>query len=242
MFRTLAITLCAAASSVTVFATPADAAQAERIASTDGLLASFKARTAADCRPLAVEVHMPAYATGSMHYAEELLLRAGDDETRLATDVARDVLAPIASPPLLLRGCRYLVVGWTSAGGSTSTIHALIVDASSHGVRLLDHLRVTGKRARGGIVVRERDGRAWIGVPGPDPSETADDPDGWRLETSRSALDASAVGARSLVPWDGDGALHTFGPVSRDALETDLRARPAVLWLAAGAAGFVPAP
>jgi hypothetical protein len=100
-------------------------------------------------------VDVPWGETGTYHYVQELRLRAGQSAPLvLRTSLEHDVLAPIPGPQYPLGDRHVLLMGWSSTGGGTETLHAMVLEVAPAGVRLRRHLTMTRNRGNSVLFVR----------------------------------------------------------------------------------------
>lgn len=169
---------------------------------------------------LHVSTTAPEGETGTMHYAERVVLSVGPGApVELTTDVEAGTLAPIVERAIDLGGA-YLVLGWSSWGGGTQTNTALIVEGGRcGGLTLVDRLDVVSSRSTAGLLVDPS--APAIGIP----ARTRSDPE---LAVTLDARPLPIDGAASVVP----GA-EWFAPPMGTA-EGDVEA----VWLTVSAAGL----
>lgn len=162
----------------------------------------------------------PEGETGTMHYAERVVLSVGPGApVELTTDVEAGTLAPIVERAIDLGGA-YLVLGWSSWGGGTQTNTALIVESGRcGGLTLVDRLDVVSSRSIAGLLVDPS--TPAIGIP----TRLRSDPE---LAVTLGARPLAIDGAASVVA----GAEWFAPPMGTTAGDVE------AVWLAASEAGL----
>jgi len=128
---------------------------------------------------LKVEKRLPTASTGTMHFAEIVVLRVG----RARPLVLEGELAPIPGPYVRLGDSRFLLLGWSSGGSGMQTLHALSLAVVGGAVTLVAELTLQTDRLSSGLLLRTGEGdQTRLGVPEP-PAGFVHDADGWALRT-----------------------------------------------------------
>lgn len=139
---------------------------------------------------------------GTMHYAERVAITlAGHAPMVVNTDIEAGVLAPYVSRQYDLGGRRYLLLGHSSWGAGTETVHAMLVGLRGGRLAQLDQVSVTTSRGQSAVILRQVHGQVQIGVFEPTERECASGH--WWL-------------ARGKYTGEDHATLPTFGPPPQD--------------------------
>lgn len=136
---------------------------------------------------------------GTMRFAQVARVHARSGSPLVLTSsIEESVLAPILDRAIRVSGARHVVLGSSSAGSGTESVHAVLIEERPEGVVLLDQVIWTARRAEARVELREDDGTLWLGVM--TASEVPADRVEWRLSFGTHELDADAAAGLSLEP------------------------------------------
>jgi len=140
------------------------------------LLAAGPAQpAAAGPPPLQIDVKMPDEATGTMHGARRVAISLpGVEPLVFEADADDEVGETIYNDQLAVSPTRYLVLGWSSTGGSNHTLEAMLIERRAKQFAIVDLLSVTGRRDQM-MLVRKTAAGARIGIFAPEPRTKLDE-------------------------------------------------------------------
>jgi hypothetical protein len=186
---------------------------------------------------LRVEAHT-TQDTGTMRYADRLVVRYGIAELVLATNLAESVQRPFPGPQYPVGDEHVVLLGWSSWGGGMTTLHAMLFHADGDRLALTSSLTLTGDRVDTAFVVR-RDGadRVLIGIP--QPSETVHEPLDWSLKIGDgSERDIDAIRKLPFVAAQRRTADTVYAPNRTRHGDGEAALPPHVAWITATPDGF----
>jgi len=187
--------------------------------------------------PLRIETVSPT-GTGTMHYADELRLGAGDSAVlALKTDVARGKLIPLPGPQYDIDDTHVLLLGWSSYGGGMQTLHAMLLQVGNGGVKLHRELTLTAARMAAPLIVRRNGpGQFLLGIG--EPGGRLLNEHDWLLvlgPTAEERLDIAQIRKLVFVAEQKREADVLYAPPVQNA-----RFPARVAWLSVSANGFAP--
>ena len=174
---------------------------------------------------LRVRSELPSDETGTMHYADRVVLSVGPGApVELVTDLEAGTLAPIVARAIDLGGA-YLVLGHASWGSGTQTITALVVEgARCGGLSLVARLDVTSRRGGAGLLVDPAS--ASVGIP----TALLGDPElAVTLNGRPLGIESHTHARRATAEWVG---------VRPGTAAAEAAAEEEAVWLAAGPEGL----
>jgi hypothetical protein len=184
--------------------------------------------------PLQIRVTPPPRATGTMHYAERVVIGLPGIEPLTYSGY----LTPIYDDQAALSDTRYLVLGWSSTEGSNQTLTVLLVERRSGRLAEVGSLSFTSSRPDSQLLIRRTGDGARIGIFAP-------------AAPTQALIDAGYVdpweihfGSRTLSVRDGRRSktdrVAALTPADRVYAPTMKPALPGrgVLWFDVGPSGF----
>lgn len=172
---------------------------------------------------LHVRSELPPDETGTMHYADRVVLSVGPGvPVELVTDLEAGTLAPFVTRAIDLGGA-FLVLGHASWGSGTQTLTALVVEgARCGGLSVASRLDVTSSRGGAGLLVDAAS--TSVGIP----TSLVDDPE-LAVSLDDRAVDVATLGGatrRASAEWVGA------------AVEREAAGEVDAVWLAASVEGL----
>jgi len=118
--------------------------------------------------------------TGTFHSVDELRLSVGNSAPLILRYQHDGVPIPIPGPQYPVGDKNVLLLGWSSYGGGTETIHALLLHVEKDRVTLQRELKLTTTRASSALLIR-RAGSDSILLGVPEPNGSPRNEDEWSL-------------------------------------------------------------
>jgi len=193
----------------------------------------------ADATRLQIDVTMPAEATGTMHYAEEVTIRLPGGPPLSFHDASMG-LHPIFNDQIPLGDGRWLVLGWSSTGGTDQTLTAMLIEGQGNRLSVAHTLSFTSSRGDSVLLVRRSASGARIGITAPfhwPRDSTIEDP--WALRYDTRTLARSSALRMKPDPISAAGAADHVYPLTSPPPRIPAQG---VLWIDVGRGGFSLAP
>jgi hypothetical protein len=137
---------------------------------------------------LQIDVTMPREATGTMHFADRVVIRLPGIEP-LTFDGSP---VPVYDDQFALSATRYLLLGWSSTEGTNQTLTVSLVERRANRLAEVTSMRFTSSRPDSMLLIRQSAGGARIGIFAPErPTRMAIEVgivDPWAIHNGRQSL------------------------------------------------------